>query len=198
MKRWIPVIIVLCVFLGACGEKADTPAPAPKAEKAEKAKPVDPRVEKLAAFAKELKAAVPMGVELEWEKSEALAKQLLLVLPKTTGDLAGLEWELSCSKNADEQEILFTANLNRKKGEETEQAMWFHILYNPHLTQEERDGYSEETFEGYKATTAENAHLWVLVNNMELRGVADAEDFKNDEKIKSVLKKFDLKEIAKF
>ena len=137
-------------------------------------------------------------MEVSWEKSEELAKKLLLVLPETTGDLAGMEWELSCSKNKDEGDMLFVANLNRKKGEETEMAMWFHIIYNPHLTQEERDDYGAETFEGFKATISPNQHLWVLVNNMELRGVAEAEDFKNDAKLQAVLKAFDLKEIAKF
>ena len=151
-------------------------------------------VKKIAA---ELKETAKVGVEVSWEKSEELAKNLLLVLPETTGDLAGLEWELSCSKNTEEGDMLFTANLNRKKGEAVEQAMWFHILYNPHLTKEERDDYSTETFEGYKATTSENAHLWVLVNNTEIRGVAEAEDFKNDAKIQSVLKKFNFKEIEK-
>jgi hypothetical protein len=195
MKRWIPILIIFCLFLTACGEKAEQQKPTP-AEKVEKK--VDPRVEKLANFAKELKAAAQEGVEVSLEKLEELSKLLELVLPKTTGDLAGMEWDISCSKNTDEKDMLFAVNLNRKKGEEVEQAMWFHIIYNPHLTKEERDDYGTETFEGFKASIAENAHLWVLVNNMEIRAIADAEDFKNDAKIQSVVKKFDLKEIEKF
>ena len=196
MKRLLPlVIVIVClVFLNACGDKAGQQEPAKEVTKEVK---VDPKVEKLKKFAAELKETAKVGVEVSWEKSEELAKNLLLVLPETTGDLAGLEWELSCSKNTEEGDMLFTANLNRKKGEAVEQAMWFHILYNPHLTKEERDDYSTETFEGYKATTSENAHLWVLVNNTEIRGVAEAEDFKNDAKIQSVLKKFNFKEIEK-
>ena len=199
MKRWIPLVIVFLVFvfLSDCGEKAEQQKPAPP-KAAKKTVKVDPKAEKLAIFAKELKESANVGVEIPWEKSEELAKKLLLVLPETTGDLAGLEWELSCSKNKDEGDMLFTANLNRIKGEETEQAMWFHIIYNPHLSKEERDDYGSETFEGYKATVAADIHLWVLVNNMEIRGVADAEDFKNDAKIKAVLQKFNLKEIEKF
>lgn len=194
MKRWIPVVIMFCVFLTACGDKTQQPTPTPT----EKPKPVDPKAEKLAQFAKDLKATAVEGVELSMEKAEELAKVLLLVMPETTGDLEGYKWEVSCNKNADEKDMLFSVELNRKKGEEDEQAMWFHIIYNPHLTQEERDGYSSEMFEGYRATIAENQHLWVLVNNMEIRAVAEAEDFKNDAKIQAVIKKFNLKEIEKF
>ena len=195
MKRWVPLVIIFFVFLIGCGEKAEQQAPPKEVKKEVK---VDPKVEKLAKFGAELKETAKVGVEISWEKSEELAKTLLLVLPETTGDLAGMEWEMSCSKNKDEGDMLFTANLNRKKGEETETAMWFHILYNPHLTKEERDDYGTETFEGFKATVAEKAHLWVLVNNTEIRGVADAEDFKDDAKIKAVLQKFNFKEIEKF
>lgn len=196
MKRWIPLVLViaLCVFIIACGQGDQKPA---ETKETVKPKPVDPRVEKLAQFGKELKATAQAGVEVTWEKSEEIAKKLFLVLPKTTGELAGMEWEVSFSKNTDEKDMLFSANLNRKKGEETEQVMWFHILYNPHLTQEERNDYSTEKFEGYPATVAENQHLWILVNNMEIRAVADSDDFKNDAKIQAVLKGFALKDIEK-
>lgn len=198
MKRWVPLVIIFFVFLIACGEKADQPAPTEKVEEVKEEVKVDPKAEKLAKFAAELQETAKVGVEITWEKSEELAKTLLLVLPETTGDLAGMEWEISCSKNKDEGDMLFAANLNRKKGEETETGMWFHILYNPHLTKEDRDEYGTEVFEGFKATVSPNEHLWVLVNNMELRAVAEAEDFKNDAKIKAVLQGFNLKEIAKF
>lgn len=196
MKRWIPLVLViaLCVFISACGQGEQKPA---ETKEEVKPAPVDPRVEKLAQFGKELKEMAQAGVEVSWEKSEEVAKKLLLVLPETTGELAGMEWEVSLSKNTDEKDMLFSANLNRKKGEEKEQVMWFHIIYNPHLTQEERDNYSSEKFEGYPAMVSENQHLWLLVNNMEIRGIADAQDYQNDAKIKAVLKGFALKDIEK-
>ncbi|MCP4221218.1 MAG: hypothetical protein GY765_41715 [bacterium] len=196
MKKWILLLLVFSVFMVGCGEKAETPAPKPE-KKVETPKPKDPRTEKLEMLAKELKTNVKKDVEIPFEKLEEYAKLLLLVLPETTGDLAGYEWDVSCNKNTEDHDMLFAVNLNRKKGEESEQAMWFHIIYNAQMPKQERDEYGTESFEGYKATVSENAHLWVLVNNMEIRAVADAEDFKNDVKIQAVLKAFKLKDIEK-
>ncbi len=196
MKKWIPLLLVLCLLFVACGEKAETPKKEEPVKKAEKPEPKkDPRAEKLAKFGAVLKEKVKVGVEIPDEELTKLAELLRLVLPETTGDLAGFTWDVSCSKNKDENDMLFAVELNRMKGEEKEQAMWFHILYNAELPQNERDEYGTEVFEGYRATVAENAHIWILVNNMEIRAVADAEDFKNNDKIKAVLKAFKLKDI---
>lgn len=200
MKKWSVLLIGFLFILAACGEKTKQEAPKKEVKKppVKEVKKVDPRVEKLAQFAKDLQANAKKGIEIPMEKCEELAQSLKLVLPPTTGELAGMEWtDLSCSKGKDEGDMLFTANLNRKSGDTSEQCMWFHILYNPHLSQEERDNYGDEDVGGFKASRSQNAHLWVLVNNMELRGVAESKDYQDDAKIRVVLENFALKDIAK-
>lgn len=197
MKRLIPLAIILLVFFVACGKSTPEKTSEEAAKPAEPVQPVDPRVEKLAQLATELKAAAQEGVEVPDEKCQLMSDLLKLVLPEITQDLAGCEWDVSCSKNTEDKDILFTVYLNRTMEETKDQPMWFHIIYNPHMSAEDRENYGSDVCNGYKATISENAHLWVLVNNMEIRAIADTEDFKNDEKIKSVVSKFDFKEIEK-
>ena len=42
-----------------------------------------------------------------------------------------------------------------------------------------------------------DTHYFILVGNMEIRLVADADEFKNDDKIKELLRAFKLEEIEK-
>ena len=71
--------------------------------------------------------------------------------------------------------------------------MWFHILYK----REKPEFYGSEDFEGYRGMGFEDKHYFILVGNMEIRAVADSEEFQNDKKIKSMLRAFKLKEIER-
>jgi len=201
MKYCIIALMILACLV-ACGKEAEKPKPGQAISQAQKAEPkqVDPMAQKLAALGKNLKDAAQEGVELSDEQIAELEELFQLVLPKAEGDLAGYTWEISCSKGTDDKDVFYGANLYRPKGEaeeaEQEKVMWFHIIYNPHMTQEEKDGYGTEDLDGYKGMGAKDEHFFVLVGNTEIRAVADSEDFKSDEKIKGVIRRFALKKIA--
>jgi len=199
MKKLIPIIILLFVISLACSTKKNgntvtqDKVKEPEKKEAEVKKVEDP-IEKLG---KEMKEIAKAGVEPTQEKLDEINKAVSAMFPKTENDLNGYTWDISTSKNKDDKDIFIAADLNRKNGDKTEKAMWFHILYNPNLTKEERDNYGTYNFEGYKGTLNENAHLWILVNNTEIRAIAESEDFKNTQKLIDVLKKFNLKDIEK-
>ncbi len=193
MKGLIQLLIVLLMFTTACGKKTDQE----KTEPAEALSQHDPRVEKLALLATELKSAAVEGFEISDEKSDELSNLFKMVLPETIQDLAGYEWELSCFKNAESKDLLFTVYLNRKIEGRSEQPMWFHIIYNPHMSAEDRENYGTDSFAGYKAIVSENAYIWLLVNNIEIRAIASSDDFKTNERIKSVMNRFLLNEIER-
>ncbi len=193
MKLFSALMIIVMVCTTAC--KINNEQEESKTDKA--AQQVDPKVKVLMQLAQNLKAAAQEGVEIADEKCEEMAESFKLVLPKTNGDLDGYQWEVSCSKGTQDKDLLFSTTLNRIREETIEGAMWFHIIYNPHLSVEDRDNYGSDTFDDHKAIVSKDAYLWVLINNIEIRAIAEAEDFKNDEKISSVVKKFDLEEIEK-
>jgi hypothetical protein len=151
----------------------------------------------LAQLAQGLQNGAKAGIELGDPQCEEMSSLLRMVLPELRGDLAGYSWEVSCNKETDDQDIFFSLELNKEMEGAIEQAMWFHIIYNPHMSVEERESYGSDVFDGYRASGAQDAHLWILVNNFEIRAVAEAADFKNSEKIAEILRAAKLKEMAK-
>jgi len=144
-----------------------------------------------------LKESAKVGVEVEDTTLNEIVAQLKPMFPSTENELEGYKWDISAYKNKDDSDVFISADLSKEMDGEEVRAMWFHILYDPSLSQDERENYGTETFEGYKASIAEDAHVWVLVNNVEIRAVADSEEFSKTDKIKSVVKSFNLKELEK-
>ena len=185
MKRLIPLLIILLALSFACSTKKDNNSTNKDAQDTEVKKEVDP----LEALSKEMKDYSKEGLEVDQTKLDAIKTKLTDMFPKAEGDFKGYTWDISISKSKDDNYLFISANFQRKKGEEDERVMWFHILYNPNLTKDERDNYGSDNFEGYKGSLNEDNHFWILVNNVEIRAIAESEDFKKDTKNKRCIKK---------
>ena len=197
MKKLIPIIILLFVFCVFCTKKDNNTNNVEKKDVEPKKEEVKKVEDPLEILSKEMKSLAKEGVEIPEAKLEEIKKKVTAFFPKTEGDFAGFTWDISVSKNKDDKDIFFAADLYRKKDDGKEKVMWFHILYDSSKTKEEKDGYGDYNFEGYKGSVNEDSFLWILVNNVEIRANADIDDFKKTDKIKSVLKAFDLKSLEK-
>lgn len=132
--------------------------------------------------------------EQEVEEIETL---LRLLLPDTGANGEAVEWEVSYSNgdNADNDESDFiTMDLHEKgKTDTVDRLMWFHVLYH---AEEDRD-YGYEKFGRYGAMRAEGRHLFTRIGKVEIRAVADAEGYEDDQKIDAIVESMDLNAIKK-
>lgn len=86
-----------------------------------------------------------------------------------------------------------------KKGKK-ERVLWFQV-FDQRNDKSTKDGYATATDKvgAYPAKVAKDSFVWILVNNIEIRLVADdkAKDFKNTDKLKKFLEAFDLAGLQK-
>lgn len=128
--------------------------------------------------------------EAEKEEIETL---LVHILPDERVIGTDKTWQVSYH-DLNEPGDFFQVDLIKKGGNSFDDCyMWFHILY-----QNERDDtYGTENFEGYRGMGTKDAHYFIMVGNVEIRAVADAEEYKNDTKIKNILRAFPLQAIER-
>jgi hypothetical protein len=78
--------------------------------------------------------------------------------------------------------------------------LWFQ-MFDQRNDQATKDGYKTATFKvgKYPAKKMDNKFVWALINNIEIRAVADdkAKDFQNTDKIVKFLQKFNLAGLEK-
>ena len=72
--------------------------------------------------------------------------------------------------------------------------MWFHVFY---YRDKEDVIVGQEKVGPYPALRFKGKHAFALVGMTEIRGVADHEDYEDDQKIDKVILSFDVAEIAK-
>jgi hypothetical protein len=178
MKKFV---YLLCVgmILVSCGD-GDTDATKPATSEA----PVD----QVAELRTALQAASPLG-SISDDQSARIATLFKKLLP----EISGYDWVIDILLSEDDEEVLISLELNQAGGDD--QAMWFHVIYVPKRQEEEKADYGleEDSFDGYKGMGMENEHLFIMVGNTEIRAVAEADEYKNDAKIREALRGFKLK-----
>jgi len=138
-----------------------------------------------------LKKGSAPGARLSKDEKEDIERLLIDVLPSQDRIGADKQWDVTYY-DADKGD-LFQVDLKKRGNTPNNRLMWFHILYLP----ERPETYGSEDFGEYRGMGAKDAHYFILVGHLEIRAVADAEEYRNDEKIKGMLKAFKLKEIEK-
>lgn len=136
------------------------------------------------------KGATP-NVKLEISEKKRVEELLVIILPGKETIGKDKEWIVKYY-DLDEGDF-FQVDLKKKGDQSLERFIWFHILYKL----EKPNFYGSEDFEGYSGLGMKDAHYFILVGNVEIRAVADADEYKNDKKIKGMLKAFKLKQIEK-
>lgn len=194
----------LLLACASCSKRAEQPAPEAEAQTqtpaAAVSKPISPEPGPPAAastaggalqeFSAALKKAAQPGGVSEAEK-KLLEDSLSLVLPSQDFIGEDNEWHVGYSDMDDND--FFQVDLRRKGAKSFDKLIWFHILYKSPTP----SFYGSEEFEGYRGAGAEGMHYFILVGNVEIRAVASADEFKDDEKIKDMLRAFDLAAISK-
>jgi len=197
---WMVLVGALLLACASCSKRAESPMPEAEAPPAVTSAPAQPEPAPPAAkptgggalqeFSAALKKAAQPGGVSEAEK-KLLEDGLSLVLPSQDFIGEDKEWSIGYS-NMDDNNF-FQVDLRRKGAKSFDKLIWFHILYKSPTP----SFYGSEDFEGYRGSGAEGMHYFILVGNVEIRAVASADEFKDDEKIKDMLRAFDLKAISK-
>ena len=88
-------------------------------------------------------------------------------------------------------------NVFKKGGKE--RAMWFQLFdqRNDANAKKFYDGVTDKVAGKYPARVAKDMHVWILVNNMEIRLIGESKDYKNTEKLTKFLESFDLAGLEK-
>lgn len=189
MKQILPTLILIALLAG-CGkqhEPSSSESPVPETESPSQASESSAELEELSALLKGGAQDVKLDVD-ERSRIEALLK---LVLPDSQYIGSDKEWDVSY--NDMDQGDFFQVDLRIKGEDYSERLMWFHILYQ----QEKPSFYGSEDFGKYRGMGYENVHYFILVENLEIRAVANAEAYKDDAKIKGMLEAFKLEDIEK-
>ncbi len=137
-----------------------------------------------------LKKGATPNVKLEKKEKAQIEKLLVSILPdkKYIGDK---EWKVVYHDM--NKGDFFQVDLKKKGDKSFARLIWFHILYK----QEKPKFYGSENFGKYRGMGMKNRHYFILVGKVEIRAVAASDEYKNDKKIKSILKAFKLKDIEK-
>ena len=186
MKKLV-YLLCLGMIVVSCGDgDKDTTKPATT----ETTKPVisEAPADPVAKLRTALQAAAPVGSisDDQLAKIATLFKELL-------PEISGYDWIIDILLSEEDEEVLISLELNQAGSKD--QAMWFHVIYVPKRPDEEKAdfGLEEDSFDGYKGMGSENENLFILVGNTEIRAVAESDEYKNDAKIKDVLRGFNLK-----
>lgn len=144
---------------------------------------------RLEELSKLLREGATEGVTLEENRREHLEQLLLNVLPDHNDIGDDKEWKV-VYHDMDEGDF-FQVDLKKKGDTSFDRFVWFHILYK----NETPEFYGSEDFGPYRGMGAEDVHYFILVGNIEIRAIADSDEYKSDEKIKGLLRAFKLKQI---
>ena len=151
----------------------------------------DPGSKEIQDLSALLKKGSTPGIKLPRNEKLQIEKLLITILPDNSFIGTDKEWEVTYH-DMDKGDF-FQVNLKKKGDQSLKRFIWFHILYK----QEKPEFYGSEDFGRYRGMGMKDTHYFILVGNLEIRAVADSEQYKNDSKIKGVLNAFKLKDIEK-
>ena len=190
MKAMLIVSAFFLLLFSGCHEGGDqAAAPVNKAKASRAAITVKPTVTRpLDELSSLLKKSSLPGTLKDAEKGR-LVELMHLILPDANHIGADREWKVTYHDLPDSD--FFQVDLRKKGDRSFDSFMWFHILY----LSKKPEFYGCEDFEGYSGMGMENVHYFILVGRTEIRAVASSDEFKNDKKIKDMLRAFKLKDI---
>jgi hypothetical protein len=123
------------------------------------------------------------------------AERLLLgMLPALSGPLAGYRWRVVYDDLPEADFV--SVDLMQGDGDAAPRAMWFHLFWRGALTAAEQPAWALRLGR-WPARGVEGHHLFVRVGGLELRAVADASEYRDAERMRAVLERFDLDRLAR-
>lgn len=132
--------------------------------------------------------------ELSADERGEVERLLVAVLPKLAGPLAGYHWRVAYDDLPEADFV--SVDLLDGEGDEAPRAMWFHLFWRGELAAAERDAWTLRLGR-WPARGIEGHHLFVRLGGVELRAVADAQEYRDPRRIRAVLESFDLEALAR-
>ncbi|HUF62498.1 MAG TPA: SHD1 domain-containing protein [Verrucomicrobiales bacterium] len=157
-------------------------------------KPDDAEVDRISALLeKSLKSS-----DLSDEERDEVASFVARLLPAKGGAGEPVEWEVDFPKwggDTKRTSVLLSADMFPEgTRERDERLMWFHIIFFG----KEREIGGDQKVGRHPASGMDDRHLFVTAKRTSVRGVADAESYQDNERIRAVMEGIDLDTIAKF
>src|SRR5688572_25941463 len=139
--------------------------------------------------------------ELTVAEREEVERLLVPLLPATEGELEGHSWRVAYDDLPAGDFVSIDLLHAEEPTDTAPRAMWFHLFWRgtPETGANERAEPARWTKQlgRWPARGVEGHHLFVRVGGVELRAVAESDDFRRDERIREVLERFDLPALAK-
>jgi hypothetical protein len=122
---------------------------------------------------------------------ERLVRRLL---PPLSGPLQGHRWRVAYDDLPAADFV--SIDLMKGPGEEAPRAFWCHLFWRGDRALPASDAWALRVRD-WPARGVEGHHLFVRLGNVELRAVADAPDYREPRRLRSVLERFDLAALAR-
>jgi hypothetical protein len=132
--------------------------------------------------------------ELTLAEREEVERLLLPLLPASEGDLAGYTWRVIYNDlpGAD----FVAVDLLQGEGSAASRAMWFHLFWRRAGNDGDLAAY-RKAVDRWPARGVDGHHLFVRAGRVELRAVADRDDFRDAARIEAVVAGFDLAALSR-
>lgn len=132
--------------------------------------------------------------ELSLAERGEVEQLLAAYLPPVSGELSGYSWRVTYDDLPAGDFV--SIELLHGEGEVAPRAMWFHLLWRGEPTATERAGYAKALGD-FPARGVDGHHLFVRAGPVELRAVADRDDFRDAARIAAVVGAFDLEGLSR-
>ena len=132
--------------------------------------------------------------ELTAKERDEAERLLLAMLPALNGPLAGCRWRVAYDDLPEADFV--SVDLMQGDGEAAPRAMWFHLFWRGTLPASEHAAWALRLGR-WPARGLEGHHLFVRLGGLELRAVADAPEYRDARRMRSVLERFDLDAFAR-
>ena len=139
------------------------------------------------------------------EEREEVERLLLPLLPETEGELAGHSWRVAYDDLPAGDFVSIDLLQAADDLDTAPRAMWFHLFWRGAPTTAEATSGEPSPAEHarwtkqlgpWPARGVEGHHLFVRAGGVELRAVAEADEFRDAERIREVVEAFDLEALS--
>jgi hypothetical protein len=133
--------------------------------------------------------------ELTVAEREEVERLLVPLLPATEGELEGHSWRVAYDDLPAGDFVSIDLLRGEAPSDTAPRAMWFHLFWRGTPPAAEPASWSKQLGR-WPARGVEGHHLFVRVGGVELRAVAEAEEFRDAERIRETVEAFDLDALA--
>ena len=132
--------------------------------------------------------------ELADAEREEVERLVAALLPATSGALAGHRWRVAY----DDLPVgdFVSVDLLRGDGDDAERPAWLHLFWRGELSEAERDRFVK-TVGRWPARGVDDHHLFVRAGGVELRFVADSDEYRDAARLRALVESFDLEALSR-